>query len=116
MITNLPEHVRNWVPTEMFWSDIYFQVSDEDIEEMFTYADKDSDGKISYKEFQAMINPPKPPLDPQPHLVPTIIKRVTIKTTSYKTEREIVFNTDTVENHVGDKGEQESLISEINKL
>ena len=85
-------------------------MSEEDIEEMFTFDDKDSDGKISYQEFQAMINPPKPPPEPQPHLVPTIIKRVTIKTTTYKTEREIVFNP------VGDKEEQESLISEIDKL
>ena len=36
-------------------------VSEEDIEEMFTYADKDGDGKISYTEFQVMISPPKPP-------------------------------------------------------
>ena len=28
---------------------------------MFVFADKDCDGKISYKEFQSMINPPKPP-------------------------------------------------------
>ena len=27
-------------------------VSDEDIEEMFTFADKDKDGKLSYKEFK----------------------------------------------------------------
>ena len=26
---------------------------------MFKYADKDHDGKISYPEFQVMINPPK---------------------------------------------------------
>ena len=36
-------------------------VDEEDIEEMFTYADKDGDGKISYAEFQVMISPPKPP-------------------------------------------------------
>ena len=35
-------------------------VSEEDIE-MFKYADKDCDGKISYSEFQVMINPPKLP-------------------------------------------------------
>ena len=28
---------------------------------MFEYADKDHDGKISYPEFQVMINPPKLP-------------------------------------------------------
>ena len=27
-------------------------VSDEDIEEMFAFADKDKDGKLSYKEFK----------------------------------------------------------------
>merc|ERR1712142_289916 len=42
IMTNLPE-----------------EVSDADIEEMFNYADKDGDGKISYQEFQVMINPPK---------------------------------------------------------
>ena len=35
---------------------------------MFTYADKDGDGKISYTEFQIMINPPKPPEQPRPTL------------------------------------------------
>ena len=51
------------------------------IECLITYADKDSDGKISYTEFQAMINPPKPPTEPQPCLPPTPLgKRVTIKT------------------------------------
>ena len=62
-------------------------MSEEDIEEMFTFADKDSDGKISYKEFQAMINPPKPPPEPQPHQTPTpTVKRVTIKTKENQTE------------------------------
>ena len=35
---------------------------------MFTFADKDGDGKISYTEFQVMINPPKPPEPPRPTL------------------------------------------------
>ena len=39
------------------------KVSEEDIEEMFSYADKDRDGKLSYSEFQVMINP-LPPLQP----------------------------------------------------
>ena len=43
-------------------------MSEEDIEEMFTFADKDGDGKISYTEFQIMINPPKPPEPPRPTL------------------------------------------------
>ena len=39
------------------------KVSEEDIEEMFSYADQDRDGKLSYSEFQVMINP-LPPLQP----------------------------------------------------
>ena len=35
---------------------------------MFSYTDKDGDGKISYTEFQIMINPPKPPEQPRPTL------------------------------------------------
>ena len=35
-------------------------VSDEDIGDMFDFADKNRDGKISYEEFQVMINPQKP--------------------------------------------------------
>ena len=35
---------------------------------MFTFADKDCDGKISYTEFQIMISPPKPPEAPRPTL------------------------------------------------
>ena len=31
-------------------------VSEEDIEEMFSYADTDNDGKINYKEFQVICN------------------------------------------------------------
>jgi hypothetical protein len=37
-----------------------YQVSDSDIEEMFTYADADHDGRINWSEFQTMINPPHP--------------------------------------------------------
>ena len=44
------------------------KVSEEDIEEMFSYADKDQDGKISYSEFQVMINPPQPQPPPRPDL------------------------------------------------
>jgi len=35
------------------------QVSDSDIEEMFSYADQDCDGCINWAEFQTMVNPPK---------------------------------------------------------
>ena len=44
----------------------YVQVPDADIEEMFSYADKDGDGKINWTEFQVMINPPKPPEPEKP--------------------------------------------------
>ena len=67
-------------------------MSEQDIEEMFAYADKDKDGKISYTEFQVMINPPKPPTDTTPCLPPTPVKRVTIKTT--KKDEELVDNKD----------------------
>ena len=32
-------------------------VNEEDIDQMFEFADKDKDGKIDYNEFQLMINP-----------------------------------------------------------
>lgn len=43
-------------------------VSDEDIEEMFRFADKDGDGKLSYAEFKVMIDPPPPPEIPKPSI------------------------------------------------
>ena len=61
-----------------------FQVSEEDMEEMFTCADKDSDGKISHPEFQAMINPPKPIPESHTQNMPSQ-KRVTIKTSETDT-------------------------------
>ena len=33
-------------------------VEDSDIEDMFTFADQDCDGKLSYGEFLLMVNPP----------------------------------------------------------
>ena len=36
------------------------EVSEADIEEMFAIADVDGDGKLSYKEFLTMIDPPVP--------------------------------------------------------
>jgi len=77
MMTNLPE-----------------KVDEEDIEEMFSYADKDKDGKISYLEFQAMINPPKPPTEPTTSLTPTPVKRVTIKTTEKDEDLVDIIDTD----------------------
>jgi len=35
------------------------EVADSDIDEMFSYADADCDGKINWLEFQTMINPPQ---------------------------------------------------------
>ena len=61
-------------------------VADEDIEEMFEFADKDKNGKLSYKEFevyynlpsflkrssywnfQIMVKPQCPPEMPKPHI------------------------------------------------
>jgi len=43
------------------------QVDIQEAEEMFSYADKDRDNKISWTEFQTMINPPPPPKPPTPH-------------------------------------------------
>ena len=57
----------------------YFQVCEEDIEEMFVFADKDCDGKISYTEFQTMINPPKPPPEKLQTKPAQTMKKVTIK-------------------------------------
>lgn len=42
-------------------------VDPEEAEEMFDFADKDRDCKISWEEFQIMINPPPPPKPPTPH-------------------------------------------------
>ena len=42
---------------------------------MFTYADQDRDGRISYTEFQTMINPPKPPEPPKPSLADLTMAR-----------------------------------------
>lgn len=44
------------------------EVSDSDIDEMFSFADKNGDGKLSYKEFKLMIDPPLPPSTPKPHI------------------------------------------------
>merc|ERR1711892_1010269 len=44
------------------------QVADEDIEEMFEFADKDKDGELSYSEFLLMVDPPALPEVPKPHV------------------------------------------------
>ena len=41
------------------------KVHDDDIKEMFDFADANQDGKIIYEEFQIMINPPEPPEEPR---------------------------------------------------
>ena len=48
--------------TKSEWSLVHYtvlQVAESEIEEMFCYADTDHDGKISWAEFQTMINPPQ---------------------------------------------------------
>ena len=42
------------------------EVSEEDIEDMFAAVDKNKDDKISYREFQKMINPPDIPQAAKP--------------------------------------------------
>ena len=44
------------------------QVSEDDIEEMFTAVDKNKDAKISYREFQKMITPPDTPQPARPRV------------------------------------------------
>ena len=51
MMKNLPAHVN-----------------DDDIDEMFEFADKNHDGELSYSEFLVMISPPAPPETPRPHI------------------------------------------------
>ena len=67
--------------------DPFFQVCEEDIEEMFVFADQDSDGKISYTEFQTMINPPKPPPEQLQTQPAHNTKRVTIKTPEHSSKQ-----------------------------
>ena len=43
-------------------------VEDADIEEMFAFADRDGDGRLSYQEFQVMVLPREPPAVPKPHI------------------------------------------------
>ena len=68
------------LPLSIKYISITFQVADSEIDEMFSYADADQDGRINWSEFQTMINPPKPPPE-QLQTQPTQTrKRVTIKT------------------------------------
>ena len=43
-------------------------VLDSDIEEMFTFADSDGDGRLSFKEFEVMVLPQEPPAVTKPHI------------------------------------------------
>ena len=52
-------------------------MSQEDIDAMFHYADVDGDGRISWQEFQTMINPPRPPEPPKPRLTDLVCKNKT---------------------------------------
>ena len=40
----------------------------KEILEMFNYADKNKDGKLSYKEFEVMVKPQAPPEVSKPHI------------------------------------------------
>ena len=53
------------------------KVSDEEIEQMFSFADVNNDGKISYDEFQIMINPPKTSEKPKPRKNKTVQSNLT---------------------------------------
>ena len=44
------------------------EVSEDDIEDMFAAVDKNKDDKISYREFQKMINPPDIPQAAKPYI------------------------------------------------
>ena len=44
------------------------EVSEDDIEDMFAAVDKNKDDKISYREFQKMINPPDIPQAAKPYV------------------------------------------------
>ena len=46
---------KHWIEKKDFvhmMKNLPVEVSDEDIEEMFQFADKNGDGKLSYKEFK----------------------------------------------------------------
>jgi len=74
------------------------KVSEEEIEEMFIFADKDKDGKISYTEFQIMMSPPKIPND-----TPTPVKRVTINLSESDSMTEPLIEPEITEDIVEDK-------------
>ena len=67
MMVNLPVKVRI-VSSQDIQVCLILKVPDEDIEDMFSYADNEGDGKINWTEFQVMINPPKPPEPEKPTL------------------------------------------------
>ena len=62
---------KHWIEKKDFihiMKNLPVEVSDHDIDEMFAFADKNKDGKLSYKEFRLMIDPPMPPSTPKPHI------------------------------------------------
>jgi len=79
-------------------------VDPEEAEEMFDFADKDRDCKISWEEFQIMINPPPPPKPPTPHkemlaatFLPEPIKPQETKTKDEKKDEAVTEESDTEE-------------------
>ena len=94
----------------------------EEAEEMFDFADKDKDCKISWEEFQVglriincqigrkmlqiMINPPPPPKPPTPHkemlaatFLPEPIKPQETKTKDEKKDEAVTEESDTEEKY-----------------
>jgi len=84
-------------------------------EEMFNFADKDRDGKISWDEFQIMINPPAPPKPPTPHremlartmpngnLVRNGVKKPVVEEKKVEEENKLVTPLDTMEHDSEDQ-------------
>ena len=96
MMTNLPEQVK--CEEKMRFLIFSLKVSEEEIEEMFTFADKDKDGRISYTEFQMMMNPPKLLTD-----TPTPVKRVTINLSENDSMTEPLIESESTEDIVEDR-------------
>ena len=70
-------------------------MSEEDIEEMFKFADKDKDGKISFLEFQIMIKPQKPDESNNNNPLNTCIKNgESVKKVTISTEEEVLGSHD----------------------
>ena len=83
MMTNLPEQVIIKLAFCILLSLHCCQVSEDDIEEMFKFADKDQDGKISFIEFQLMIKPQKPDESNNNYNLENLLRRGCVDTKSH---------------------------------